>query len=337
MKRFIFFPLIVLLIIAGCNVKKYKEDGIYAEINTQKGIIALKLYFKKVPMTVANFVGLSEGTIKNSARGEGEPYFDGLTFHRVVKGFVIQGGDPNGNGTGNPGYSFPDEFDPSLKHDSAGILSMANGGPGTNGSQFFITLSATPHLDGKHSVFGKVIKGLDVVNSIQQGDKIESVKIYKVGEEAKSFIAAKIFEKMRKKAVESAEKKLESKIKEEKKIIEKNWPERKTTPSGLMYIILKDGKGDKPMKGDIISAHYTGKFLDGKKFDSSVDRGKPLEFPVGIGKVIPGWDQALLDMRAGEKRILIIPPHLAYGKRAVGPIPPNSTLVFEVELLKIKK
>lgn len=337
MKRFIFFPLIVLLIIAGCNVNKYKEEGIYAEINTAKGLIVVKLNYIKVPLTVANFVGLSEGTIGNSAKEKGEPFYDGLTFHRVVKGFVIQGGDPNGNGSGNPGYSFPDEFDPDLKHDSAGILSMANAGPGTNGSQFFITLAPAPHLDGKHSIFGKVYKGMDVVNRIEQGDVIKSVKIIRVGKEAKEFKAPETFKKLKKEALADLGKKQELEKQNELKIIEEKWPNRTTVPSGLMYVVLKEGKGFKPERGDKISVHYTGMLLDGKKFDSSVERGQPLEFQIGIGKVIPGWDQALLDMKKGEKRILIIPSNLAYGKRGIGPIPPNSTLVFEVELIDIKK
>ncbi len=336
MKKTYFILLILIFVIAGCGVNKYKEDGIYAEMNTAKGLIVLKLNFKKTPMTVANFVGLSEGTIKNSYRKEGEPFYDGLTFHRVVDGFVIQGGDPNGNGSGNPGYSFPDEFDPELKHDSAGILSMANAGPGTNGSQFFITLAPTPHLDGKHSVFGKVIKGMDVVNKIEQGDLIKSVKIVRVGKDADVFIAADVFGKLMKKSSLESEEKMEQKKKNDLKVIDEKWPKRITTSTGLMYVVLKEGKGGKPVQGQLISAHYTGMFLDGKKFDSSVDRGQPLEFPVGVGKVIKGWDQALLDMKKGEKRILIIPPDLAYGEKGIGPIPPGSTLVFEVELVDIK-
>jgi cyclophilin family peptidyl-prolyl cis-trans isomerase len=161
-------------------------NGLYADMVTNKGKIRIKLEFKKTPLTVANFVGLAEGT-KNSSRNKGVKFYDGLTFHRVIDNFMIQGGDPLGTGGGGPGYKFPDEFDPSLKHDSPGILSMANSGPNTNGSQFFITHKATPWLNGKHTVFGKVVAGLDVVNKIEKGDRIISITIIRNGTEARQF------------------------------------------------------------------------------------------------------------------------------------------------------
>ena len=162
------------------------QDGLYAKMVTSKGDILLRLEFEKTPLTVCNFVGLAEGTIKSN-RPAGTKYYDGLKFHRVIADFMIQGGCPQGTGTGGPGYDFPDEIDPSLKHDGPGILSMANAGPSTNGSQFFITHKATPWLDGKHAVFGKVVEGQDVVNQIRQGDKIVRLEIQRVGEKAKAF------------------------------------------------------------------------------------------------------------------------------------------------------
>jgi FKBP-type peptidyl-prolyl cis-trans isomerase len=305
-------------------------DGLYAKFITSKGVILVRLEFEKTPLTVANFVGLAEGTknFKDSAGRTSGRYYDGLTFHRVIANFMIQGGCPLGNGRGGPGYTFPDEIDPTLKHDGPGVLSMANAGPGTNGSQFFITLVATPWLDGKHTVFGHVISGQDTVNSIEKGDTIKTIEIIRVGDKAKAF-------KTDQAAFDTLLSALRDKA--ENELIEKKWPNAKTTPSGLRYVVLKQGKGTTPPRGTMVTVHYTGTLLDGRKFDSSVDRGKPFRFAVGTGQVIKGWDEAFLDMKKGEKRILIVPPHLAYGERGVGKfIPPNATLVFEVELLDFR-
>ena len=169
-------------------------DGIFADIKTNKGTIRIKLEYEKVPMTVANFVALAEGKMKNTAKGDGVPYFDGIKFHRVIADFMIQGGDPTGTGMGGPGYAFADEIDPTLKHDRAGVLSMANAGPATNGSQFFITHKDTPWLDGKHAVFGYVVSGQEVVNAIVQNDVMEKVTIDRVGKAAKAWDAMKVLE-----------------------------------------------------------------------------------------------------------------------------------------------
>lgn len=328
--------LLMALLMAGVgSVSEAKyADGVYAELETSKGKIVLSLEYQKTPMTVMNFVGLAEGTIKSS-RGQGVKYYDGLTFHRVEPGFVIQGGDPKGNGTGGPGYQFPDEFHPDLKHSGPGILSMANAGPGTNGSQYFITLSATPHLDNRHSVFGKVYEGMDVVNKIQRGDAIKTCKIVRVGTTAKEFNASQEnFDNMVKSVKDKAVKAQQKAKSDEEAKLKAQYPDAKTTSSGLMYVVKKAGDGKKPKQGTKIKVHYTGSLTNGQVFDSSRERNEPFEFQVGIGEVIPGWDEGLLDMSKGERRILIIPSHLGYGPRGIpGAIPPSATLIFDVELL----
>jgi FKBP-type peptidyl-prolyl cis-trans isomerase len=301
--------------------------GVYAQFYTTKGKIVARLEYEKVPLTVTNFVGLAEGT-KKSNKPAGVKFYDGLTFHRVIQQFMIQGGDPDGNGTGGPGYNFADEFDPTLVHDGPGVLSMANAGPNTNGSQFFITHVATPHLNHKHTVFGRVVEGQDVVNAIVVGDKMDSVRIMRVGAKAKKFKGDEAaFQKLMNKGDEDKKKFAASVAAMEKKA--------KTTPSGLKYIVDKAGVGPKPAPGTLITVHYVGKLTDGTQFDSSRDRNKPFQFKVGTGMVIPGWDEALLDMTKGERRTLIIPPNLAYGPEGRPPvIPENSTLIFDVELLE---
>lgn len=308
------------------------KDGLYAIVSTRKGQIVLELEFEKVPMTVSNFVGLAEGTL--NLKKPGVPYYDGLKFHRVIENFMIQGGCPLGTGTGGPGYNFPDEFDSSLKHDRPGILSMANAGPGTNGSQFFITHVPTPWLDGKHAIFGHVIEGQDVVNSIRQGDKIDKVEILRVGEKANAFVVTKeSFSELVRKASEVQLKRIEE---EERKIsdeIDKRWPGAVKTPSGLRYVIIKEGQGKaSPKMGQTVTAHYNGTLMNGKMFDSSIVRNEPIRFKVG--QMIEGWNEALLTMHKGEKRQLIIPPELGYGVQGYpGVIPPNSYLIFDIELL----
>lgn len=310
------------------------QEGLYAIVNTNKGIIKIELTYDKTPGTVGNFVGLAEGKIENKAKALGDAYYNGLKFHRVIPDFMIQGGDPKGNGTGNPGYQFDDEFHPELKHDKAGVLSMANAGPGTNGSQFFITHNATPWLDGKHSVFGFVVEGLDVVNKIQQGDSIKTVEIQRIGKEAENFDALSAFEEF-KQAKDAREAEEKAALQNQLDSISKGFKE---TESGLRYQIIQEGQGIKAKKGDIVKVHYKGSLVDGKVFDSSYSRKQPIEFALGKGQVIAGWDEGIQLLQVGSKARFVIPSELGYGNQSVGGglIPANSILIFDVELVAVK-
>ncbi len=309
-------------------------DGLYARMETTKGTILLALEFEKVPLTVANFVGLAEGTI-DSVRDH-KPFFDGLIFHRVIDNFMIQSGDPEGNGSGGPGYTFPDEFNPELRHSGPGILSMANRGPNTNGSQFFITHVATPWLDDRHAVFGHVVEGMDVVNAIQQGDRIIKVTIIRKGTGAEKFkVTQRSFEKLVRENADRQKDIAENKRKTDLELIASRWPEAKESRSGLLYIVMREGSGkNTPKDGSQVLVHYSGSLLNGTVFDSS-EGGDPLE--VRVGNLIEGWDRTLKEMKEGEVRLVIIPPELGYGSNGYpGIIPPNSFLVFEIELVKIE-
>jgi peptidyl-prolyl cis-trans isomerase A (cyclophilin A) len=365
-------------------------EGIFAEIYTNKGKIALQLEYVKTPITVANFITLAEGKnefVTNDRKGK--PYYDGLKFHRVIANFMIQGGCPLGTGAGDPGYKFKDEFDPSLKHDKPGILSMANSGPATNGSQFFITHKDTPWLNNKHSIFGHVIEGQKVVDAIAQDDVIEKVVIVRKGKLAKAFNAEKVFSEYMKMKPELDKKEAgENKIKAEaaakleaekrqkdaeaKAIADKEMKEKlgpllaakvaelaalkaktTTTASGLQYYILQKGTGVKPTEGKDIYVHYAGYLEDGTLFDSSYEAinkmyGKfdqnranqngyqPFPFKYGSkGGLIPGFLEGINNMNFNDKAIFFIPANLGYGERGAGNvIPPNSNIIFEVEILE---
>lgn len=381
--------LIAFILLSYFTGLAQKTDGLFAEIQTNKGKIVLELEFEKTPITVANFVSLAEG--KNNAVEEKftkKPFYDGLKFHRVIPDFMIQGGDPDGTGGGSPGYKFIDEVT-DLIHDKSGVLSMANAGAGTNGSQFFITHKATPWLDGKHTVFGHVVEGQDIVDAIAQNDVIEKITIIRNGRNAKKFKADKIFknymknkeaedkridalntenkkkiaeiqEANRKKQAEieaqkkkELEAKLEAIYKEKNAYFVANKAKAIKLPSGLEYIITKKGTGVKPTSGNQVFIHYAGYFEDGKLFDSSYEEvskkyGKfdqnranqkgyaPFPFQYGNkAGLIPGFLEGIENMSFGDKATLYIPSNLGYGETgAGGVIPPNTDLIFEVELLE---
>jgi FKBP-type peptidyl-prolyl cis-trans isomerase len=309
------------------------EQGIYAKFDTSKGDILVQLHYKRTPGTVGNFIALAEGNLENDAKPQGTPFYDGLKFHRVIPDFMVQGGDPQGTGAGGPGYQFADEFHPELRHDTPGVLSMANAGPGTNGSQFFITHIETAWLDDKHTVFGKVIEGQDIVDAIAQGDEIKKVTIVREGAEAEKYNAVEAFRQFEgagAKREEQARKQADQEMEEIAAGFDK-------TESGLKYKIINKGAGTKAEKGKTVSVHYKGMLPNGKVFDSSYERKNPIDFKLGEGQVIAGWDEGIQMLQVGDKARFVIPSHIAYGSAgAGGVIPPDATLVFDVELMAVK-
>lgn len=308
------------------------REGIYAHIETKHGEIVAEIFYEKTPLTAANFVGLAEGKIDNDHKELGEPFYDGLKFHRVISDFMVQGGDPSGTGAGGPGYKFPDEFDASLKHSQPGMLSMANAGPNTNGSQFFITHKETPWLDGKHSIFGQVQTGQDVVNKIQQGDKIKAIRINRVGNAAEEFDARKVFNN----ALEGMKKDKAAKEADAVRQVNNMSEGYEETESGVRYLVKDPGGDKKVADGKQVLVHYTGMLIDGTVFDDSRKRGQPAKFDIGAGRLIPGYEEGLMLLHEGAEARLMIPPQLAYGSHgAGGVIPANAWLIFDVTVEKV--
>ena len=376
MRRLNFIALLsAMFVFFSCNSQKkaYKDlgDGLFADIETTQGNIIVKLNYKETPVTVANFVTLAEG--KNTfvkAEYKGKPFYNGTIFHRVIKDFMIQGGDPTGTGMGEPGYRFEDEIVPTLRHDKKGILSMANAGPATNGSQFFITQVPTPHLDGRHTVFGETVKGLEVIDAIantktvmndkpEKDIKINKITIIANGKDAKSFNAVKVFEdyfkeiNKREREKEAKTKAAAAKFLEEVKVQE---PQAKALPSGVKIFKLVDGKGKQPNHTHQVMVNYAGYLKNGTLFDSNVkeieeaygkynslreQQGGYQAFPMPYNtsaQLIPGFRDALLTMKVGDKIRVFIPAALGYGERGAGDvIPPNSDLIFDIEITDIAK
>lgn len=312
------------------------KDGVFAIMETSKGPIVLELFYEKTPLTVTNFVGLAEGTLDAA---KGKPFYDGLTFHRVISDFMIQGGDPEGTGRGGPGYRFADECFDDLTFDKPGYLAMANAGPGTNGSQFFITHVPTTWLNGKHTIFGQVVNAdsQKVVNAVQQGDKIVKVTIVRQGDKAKKFTATQadfntLAEEASKKAAE------EKKLANAKKIaeVEKNFPGYAVDSNGIYWKTTKEGNGAKIGARKNVACDYKGYLVNGTVFDQSAGRG-PLEFVTASGQMIPGFDLMVQDMKLGEKRTVVIPSDLAYGDQGYpGVIPGGAYIAFDIEVVRAR-
>lgn len=347
------------------------EDGLYAEFVTNQGTFIAELYHEATPMTVASFVSLAEG------KGEmadsiyrGEKFYDGLQFHRVIEDFMIQGGDPEGTGSGGPGYKFPNEIVDTLQHDSKGILSMANSGPDTNGSQFFITLKETPWLNGLHTVFGEVVQGMDVIDSIgavETGPQdrpvqdiiMEEVNIIRKGSSAENFDAPEVLSRELQEfeaEIEEQEQRLQEQLQENVERFEEMEAEAEELESGLKIYFNEKADGEKPNAGETVLVNYSGYLEDGTLFDTNQEevareygifnqRRKDMNgyspMPTQYGPdapMIPGFKEGMQEMTIGDKATLFIPSHLGYGERGADPvIPPNADLIFEVEMVDIQE
>ena len=371
MKRIVnLLAVLVVVLLIGCKGDGHNNlaDGLYAEIETSKGNVLVQLEYTKAPITVANFIALAEGSHPFVSEDyKGKPLYNGLKFHRVIsktncdaEDFMIQGGDPLGNGSGDAGFKFKDEIT-DLKFNKGGLLAMANSGPGTNGSQFFITLKDTPWLDGKHTIFGHVIEeGMKVVNAVVQEDAINSVKIIRKGEAAKKFDAVKIFSDYFKTESENQKKQEAIYAATYKKVTTDKlafFTQMKASAtkssSGLQYTIYQKGACKKSANGSQVFIKYAGFLENGMLFDTSSQEtaqtfGKfdsqraaqneysPLPYEVGSkGKMIPGFEEGLSKLNIGDKAVLFIPSNLGYGENGAGNvIPPNANIIFEVEVLE---
>lgn len=363
------FLLIIFVTLSSCK-SQYPdlEDGIYAEFITTKGIMVARLDYDRTPITVANFVSLAEGTSTMvDSLYQGKKFFNGVTFHRVMDNFMIQGGDPTGTGNGNPGYIFMDEFNSDLKHDKPGILSMANSGPNTNGSQFFITEIPKPHLDNVHSVFGELVIGIDVQDSISNVETdsnkrpiedvvINELNIIRKGNKAKSFDAPKVFYnhfiEADRLAKENADKEA-ALLKNTLEKFKKQQEQAITLDSGLQYIITEKGTGKKLKTTSKVLTHYTVFFENGKLLETSKleiaeafnavneDRKTANQYlPIKAdlspnARMIAGFKEGLQHLSVGDKATLFVPFHLGYGDAGSRDIPPKTNLIFEVEIVEL--
>ena len=378
LKRIVLLSVFALALVS-CKTSKRADlgDGLFADIKTNKGDIIVKLEHVNTPVTVANFVSLAEGNSPFvSPNYKDKKFYDGLIFHRVMKDFMIQGGCPLGKGTGSPGYRFMDEFVDSLKHDRKGLLSSANGGPGTNGSQFFITHGAAPWLDNVHTIFGEVVEGLAVVDSIanvpvaaanKPVDSIvmNTVQIIRNGKEAKKFDAIKIMtdyfdneeERLAAIAKEKAEKAAAMKEMMAQFALELEEQSAKATvlPSGLKILVLEEGDGEKPKIGQKVDVMYSGYLPNGALFESNYEEvakkyqkyderraqgggymPAAMSYATNSG-LVAGFEEGLLTMKVGDKVRLFIPSHLGWGEQGAGPIPANSDVIFDLEVTGIRK
>jgi len=372
MKKVKLWALLLPLLLVACKSAKYPnlKDGLYADIQTNYGDMLAELYYKTTPGTVANFVSLAEGTNTYVADSlKGKRYYDGTKSHRVIKNFMLQAGDRTATGEGDPGYKFADEFVDTLRYTRKGQLGMANSGPATNGSQFFITEVATDWLNFRHTIFGQVIQGEDVISkitSVKTGAQdrpvdpvvIKKVEIIRVGKAAQKWDAPKVFDAFMKEQNAKAQK-LESQKEKNLAVMAEQEAKAVAQPSGIKILKLKEGNGVKPQIGSDVLVNYAG-FLraTGDLFDTNIaeiakendayDAARAADPQYGyipyawkyspeVG-LIAGFKEALLSMKVGDKIRVFIPSALAYGKQGFGNgvIPPDADLMFEIEIVDAK-
>jgi len=370
MKKVKLWALLLPLLLMACKSTKYPnlKEGLYADIQTNHGDMLAELYYKATPGTVANFVSLAEGTNTYVADSlKGKHYYDGTKSHRVIKDFMLQAGDRTATGEGDPGYKFADEFVDTLRYTRKGQLGMANSGPATNGSQFFITEVATDWLNFRHTIFGQVIQGEDVISKItdEQTSKedsrpknpviIKKIEIIRVGKDAQKWDAPKVFDAFMKEQNAKAQK-LESQNEKNLALMAEQEAKAVAQPSGIKILKLKEGNGRKPQIGSNVLVNYAG-FLraTGDLFDTNIaeiakendayDAARAADPQYGYipyawkyspeEGLIAGFKEALLSMKVGDRVRVFIPSALAYGKEGFGNgvIPPDADLVFEIEIV----
>ena len=370
MKKVKLWALLLPLLLMACKSTKYPnlKEGLYADIQTNHGDMLAELYYKATPGTVANFFSLAEGTNTYVADSlKGKRYYDGTKSHRVIKDFMLQAGDRTATGEGDPGYKFADEFVDTLRYTRKGQLGMANSGPATNGSQFFITEVATDWLNFRHTIFGQVIQGEDVISKItdEQTSKkdsrpknpviIKKIEIIRVGKDAQKWDEPKVFDAFMKEQNAKAQK-LESQKEKNLALMAEQEAKAVAQPSGIKILKLKEGNGRKPQIGANILVNYAG-FLraTGDLFDTNIaeiakendayDAARAADPQYGYipyawkyspeEGLIAGFKEALLSMKVGDRVRVFIPSALAYGKEGFGNgvIPPDADLVFEIEIV----
>jgi cyclophilin family peptidyl-prolyl cis-trans isomerase len=354
---FAMWMAIVLLLGGQAAAPPRLPDGLYAEIYTSKGTIVARLEADLTPLTVANFVGLAEGTIANSAFDPGKPFYDGTVFHRVVLGHVIQTGVPRSDRAKNPGYTFPNEIHARLSHNHAGALNMANDGPNTNAAEFCVMLGDRSYLDGDYTVFGEVVEGSDVVMRIVQGDTVNKVRIARVGAKAQAFHpTTESFRAL----VRAAEQRVADHA-EKKRVAEQDWIARNypnaAVVSGAAGNVTPAGRAPLRVRYRGIQVRYMGHVLgrDGPPMEATsfgsggngvpgfVDPPATFPFELGKTKINAGLDSVIVAMVPGERRTVIVPAALGYGIKGLYPpetpgkrrfvVSPNAMLVYEVEVL----